>query len=110
MPRVERIINITPWELMPGTSQSEVISHLDGDQYIEYVQAEKKLKRANAAWLAGLAQSMIIEGSKEPEPREEHIFTAQEVQEGLLTFKAQQQPVISALYGEAHKLRPRERV
>lgn len=42
------VISISPWELVPGITQREIINHLDGDSLIEYVQSEKKMIRANA--------------------------------------------------------------
>lgn len=112
MPQLERVITITPWELIPGISQKEVLNHLDGDQLIEYVQSEKKMIRARAE-----ARANEFEIREDLQFKEEIIISAAEVAEALreaaaataaappaevMTFTRER---VSTFYGEPERLR-----
>lgn len=44
--RRTRIVNISPWELVPGMTKLELIGHLTQDEYIKWVADEKAIIRA----------------------------------------------------------------
>jgi len=75
-----QIVSISPWELVPGTTQLEVIRHLDGDSLIEYVQSEKKMIRANAE--AKGRKPEVIENNQPS--RQEIVISAMEVNAALM--------------------------
>lgn len=41
-----RIVNISPWELVPGMTKLELIGYLTQDEYIKWVADEKASIRA----------------------------------------------------------------